>query len=103
MKVAVLKEMVAGEKRVAAVPPTVEKMVAAGMEVFVQEGAGVASGFADADYRAAGAKAETSPAASLKAETSWSRARVLPPKSSNPLPVALPASSSCCGAGGYAE
>src|SRR3989440_8937929 len=66
MKVAVLKEMVAGEKRVAAVPPTVEKMVAAGMEVFVQEGAGVASGFADADYRAAGAKAETSPAALLE-------------------------------------
>src|SRR3989441_5906505 len=66
MKVAVLKEMVAGEKRVAAVPPTVEKMVAAGMEVFVQEGAGVASGFADADYRAAGAKPETSPAALLE-------------------------------------
>src|SRR5256885_15336169 len=66
MKVAVLKEMVAGEKRVAAVPPTVEKMVAAGMEVFVQEGAGVASGFADADYRAAGAKAGTSPAALLE-------------------------------------
>ena len=51
MKVAVLKEMVAGEKRVAAVPPTVEKMVAAGMEVFVQAGAGLASGFADAEYR----------------------------------------------------
>src|SRR5467141_443633 len=66
MKVAVLKEMVAGEKRVAAVPPTVEKMVAAGIEVFVQEGAGVASGFADADYRAVGAKAETSPAAVLE-------------------------------------
>src|SRR5256885_10137479 len=66
MKVAVLKEMVAGEKRVAAVPPTVEKMVAAGMEVFVQEGAGVASGFADADYRAAGAKPETSPPAPLE-------------------------------------
>src|SRR2546422_10432977 len=66
MKVAVLKEMVAGEKRVAAVPPTVEKMVAAGMEGFVQEGAGVASGFADADYRAAGGKPETSPAALLE-------------------------------------
>src|SRR5439155_1324701 len=48
MKVAVLKEMVAGEKRVAAVPPTVEKMVAAGMEVFVEAGAGLASGFANA-------------------------------------------------------
>src|SRR6266478_6557795 len=66
MKVAVLKEMGAGEKRDAAVPPSVAKMVAAGMEVFVQEGAGVASGFADADYRAAGAKPETSPAALLE-------------------------------------
>jgi len=61
MKVAVLKEMVAGEKRVAAVPATVEKMVAAGMEVLVQAGAGVASGSADDEYAAAGAKVESSP------------------------------------------
>src|SRR6267378_3357692 len=61
MRVAVLKEMVAGEKRIAAVPPTVEKMVAAGMEVFVQAGAGVASGFADADYLRAGARMDSSP------------------------------------------
>jgi len=66
MKVAVLKEMVAGEKRVAAVPPTVEKMVAAGMEVFVEAGAGLASGFADADYGAAGAKVRASPGALLE-------------------------------------
>jgi proton-translocating NAD(P)+ transhydrogenase subunit alpha len=56
MKVAVLKEVVAGEKRVAAVPSTVEKMVAAGMEVFVQPDAGLASGFPDAEYQSAGAK-----------------------------------------------
>src|SRR6266446_9212111 len=66
MKVAVLKEMVAGEKRIAAVPPTVEKMVAAGMEVFVEAGAGLASGFADADYGAAGAKVQASPGALLE-------------------------------------
>src|SRR5438552_4876806 len=66
MKVAVLKEMVAGEKRVAAVHPTVEKMVAAGMEVFVEAGAGLASGFADADYGAAGAKVQASPGALLE-------------------------------------
>src|SRR5437870_5764193 len=66
MKVAVLKEMVAGEKRVAAVPPTVEKMVAAGMEVFVEAGAGLASGFADADYGTAGAKVQASPGALLE-------------------------------------
>ena len=55
MKVAVLKEIVAGEKRAAAVPATVEKMVAAGIEVKVQAGTGLSSGFSDGDYRAAGA------------------------------------------------
>jgi len=55
MKVAVLKEIVAGEKRAAAVPATVEKMVAAGIEVQIQAGAGLASGFSDGDYQAAGA------------------------------------------------
>ena len=53
MRVAVLKETVAGEKRVAAVPATVEKMAGAGMEVLVQPGAGLASGFSDAEYQAA--------------------------------------------------
>src|SRR5260370_6637932 len=66
MKVAVLKEIVAGEKRVSAVPATVEKMVAAGMEVLVQTGAGLAAGFVDADYLAAGARVEPSPEALLE-------------------------------------
>src|ERR1700694_3954180 len=61
MNVLVLKEMVDGEKRVAAVPATVERMVAAGMEVFVQAGAGLTSGLLDADYQAAGAKVEPAP------------------------------------------
>src|SRR5260370_34447601 len=61
MKVAVLKEMADAEKRVAAVPATVEKMVAAGMEVLVQTGAGLASGFRDADYQGAGAKIDDHP------------------------------------------
>jgi len=61
MNVLVLKEMVDGEKRVAAVPATVEKMIAAGMEVFVQAGAGLASGLLDADYRAAGAQLQPGP------------------------------------------
>jgi H+-translocating NAD(P) transhydrogenase subunit alpha len=55
MRVAVLKEIVAGEKRVAAVPASVEKMVAAGIEVQVQADAGMSSGFSDADYQSAGA------------------------------------------------
>ena len=61
MRVAVLKESVEGEKRVAAVPATVEKMVGAGIEVLVEAGAGVASGFSDADYRGAGAKVDARP------------------------------------------
>src|SRR5260370_13554207 len=66
MKVAVLKEMVGGEKGVSAVPARVEKMVAAGMEVLVQTGAGLAAGFVDADYLAAGARVEPSPEALLE-------------------------------------
>jgi NAD(P) transhydrogenase subunit alpha len=53
--------MAEGEKRVAAVPTTVEKMAAAGMEVVVESGAGLAAGFLDADYRAAGAQVESNP------------------------------------------
>jgi NAD(P) transhydrogenase subunit alpha len=63
MKVVVLKEMADGEKRVAAVPASVEKMAGAGMEVLVQAGAGIASGFLDADYRGAGASVEADAAA----------------------------------------
>src|SRR5467141_4062171 len=65
MRVAVLKESVEGEKRVAAVPATVEKMVGAGIEVLVEAGAGVASGFPDAEYRGAGAKVDARPESTL--------------------------------------
>jgi NAD(P) transhydrogenase subunit alpha len=61
MKVVVLKEIAAGEKRVAAVRPTVEKMAAAGIEVVVETGAGESAGFADAEYVAAGARVEARP------------------------------------------
>src|SRR5260370_32578934 len=67
MKVAVLKEMADAERRVAAVPATVEKMVAAGMEVLIQTGAGLASGFRDADYQGGGAKVEDRPEVLLAA------------------------------------
>src|SRR3954464_12952413 len=56
MKVAVLKESVAGERRVAAVPATVEKMAGVGLTVLVERGAGAASGFTDPEYEKAGAK-----------------------------------------------
>ena len=56
MNVAVLKESVAGERRVAAVPATVEKLAGAGLAVQVERGAGLASGFPDAELEKAGAK-----------------------------------------------
>jgi len=56
MRVAVARETDAGEPRVAATPETVKKLVALGAEVAVARGAGVASGIADGEYEAAGAK-----------------------------------------------
>ena len=55
MRIAVLKEGAAGERRVAAVPETVKKFVALGAEMAVEAGAGEAASYADADYAAAGA------------------------------------------------
>ncbi|MFY9265151.1 MAG: Re/Si-specific NAD(P)(+) transhydrogenase subunit alpha [Solirubrobacterales bacterium] len=56
MRIAVPKESIAGENRVAATPETVEKLVRAGNEVFVQSGAGEAAGHPDAQYGDAGAQ-----------------------------------------------
>src|SRR5437588_343232 len=66
MKAAVLKELAEGEKRVAAVPATVEKMVKAGIEVCLESEAGLASGFPDGEYREAGARVAPSPDAALE-------------------------------------
>jgi NAD(P) transhydrogenase subunit alpha len=56
MKFGVPKETVAGERRVALVPDTAAKLVKEGHEVVVEPGAGVAAGFPDGAYRAAGAE-----------------------------------------------
>ncbi|HEX5759746.1 MAG TPA: Re/Si-specific NAD(P)(+) transhydrogenase subunit alpha [Thermoanaerobaculia bacterium] len=47
-----------GEARVAATPETVKRLVAAGAEVAVEAGAGLAAYFSDAAYEAAGARLE---------------------------------------------
>lgn len=60
MKLAVPRETVPGETRVALVPESVKKLVGAGFQVFVEEGAGSAAGFADQLYRDAGATIESS-------------------------------------------
>ena len=56
MKIAVLKEKIPGEHRVAATPDTVKKFIAMGFEVCIEKGAGESSSISDADYIAAGAK-----------------------------------------------
>ncbi len=55
MRVAVPKEMRPGERRVALVPESCRKLVAAGIEVNVEAGAGEAAFFPDAAFREAGA------------------------------------------------
>jgi NAD(P) transhydrogenase subunit alpha len=55
MRIAVPREKQPGEARVALVPESVKKLVAAGVEVGLEAGAGVRAGFPDADYQTAGA------------------------------------------------
>ena len=61
MKVAVVKEDEPGERRVALVPETIPKLVAAGVEVLVESGAGGAAWFPDSTYAAAGATIVSGP------------------------------------------
>ncbi len=55
MLIGVPKETWPGERRVALVPTIVKKLKAAGFEVTVESGAGVAAGFPDAAFEEAGA------------------------------------------------
>jgi len=65
VKIAVLKEGAAGERRVAATAETVKKFIALGATVAVEAGAGDGASFDDAGYAAAGATVGTR-AATLK-------------------------------------
>lgn len=55
MKIAVVKEVRAAERRVAATPETIKKLKGLGFDLAVETGAGALSYIADADYEAAGA------------------------------------------------
>ena len=55
MRIAVPRETWPGELRAALVPSSVKKLVGLGFDVMVETGLGVASGFPDGDYEAAGA------------------------------------------------
>ncbi len=56
MKLAIAKEVEAGERRVALVPDAVAKLVKQGVEVLVEAGAGAKSFFSDLAYEEAGAR-----------------------------------------------
>lgn len=56
MKIGIPKEIKNNENRVGATPAGVKELIKHGHEVFVQHTAGEGSGFADAEYEAAGAK-----------------------------------------------
>ncbi len=58
MIVAIPKEILPGENRVAAIPATVKELVKTGMQVIIEAGAGERSFFSDASYQEAGATIE---------------------------------------------
>ena len=55
MRIAVPVEQQAGEARVALIPESVKKLIATGVEVGVEPGAGERAGYLDDDYKAVGA------------------------------------------------
>ncbi|MCI4646201.1 MAG: Re/Si-specific NAD(P)(+) transhydrogenase subunit alpha [Hyphomonadaceae bacterium] len=65
LKLAVLKETLPGEQRVAATPESVTKLIGLGHEVQIQKNAGLAAGFPDAAYKEAGATIAPSGAKAL--------------------------------------
>lgn len=54
MRIAVVKEVEVGERRVALIPDAVARLVKQGIEVYVETGAGEGAFFADTDYEKAG-------------------------------------------------
>lgn len=71
MRIGVPREIKTNENRVALVPAGTEALVAAGHQVFVEQGAGLGSGFADQAYVATGA------AILPTADEVWSRADMI--------------------------
>ena len=56
MIIAVPKEILSGENRVATVPDVVPKLIKAGFEIHIEKNAGLNAGFTDEKYKSAGAK-----------------------------------------------
>ena len=68
MIVAVAKETFAGEQRVALVPASISLLKKAGLDVYVESGAGVAAGFPDQQYKDSGAEIVDSRSGIFKAD-----------------------------------
>lgn len=66
MKIAVLRETVAGEHRVAATPETVAKLIGLGADISVETGAGIGSRIGDEKFVEAGASLAASASAAVK-------------------------------------
>jgi NAD(P) transhydrogenase subunit alpha len=64
--IAVVRERLGGETRVAVTPDTVKKYAGLGLAVVVEQGAGAGSSIPDADYQAAGARIAKTAAEALK-------------------------------------
>ena len=56
LSIGVLKETLAGERRVAITPKVIDVLTKAGADVLVEAGAGLESGYPDEDYTVKGAK-----------------------------------------------
>ena len=82
MEIGVPKETKDQEYRVGLSPNSVRSLIDRGHSVFVEQSAGDGSGFADADYRQAGAQIV------LDAKDAWDRALVV--KVKEPLPAEYP-------------
>jgi NAD(P) transhydrogenase subunit alpha len=67
MRIAVLRESLPGERRVALVPESCKKLIQSGYSVALETGAGERAGFPDAAYMEVGVTLEADPAALLSA------------------------------------
>jgi NAD(P) transhydrogenase subunit alpha len=65
MRLAVLKERRPAETRVAATPETVKRLIALGLDVVIETGAGATAAISDSEFLSAGARIMDSPEAAL--------------------------------------
>ena len=65
MRIAVPSETASGERRVAIVPESGEKLIQAGYQISIESGAGDAAGYPDSSYRDVGVALERDPGALL--------------------------------------